>query len=92
VKPGYKYRVGKRGREKDLDSGVNRESLASQKPGDFIVIVHICSSLFYCYFQLQTQIHTLEYYSVTPLSTILLLLLLDTFTIGIRVSIWVSNL
>jgi len=34
----------------------------------------------------------LEYYLVTPLYIVLLLLLLDTFTIGIRFSIWVSNL
>jgi len=28
VKLGYKYRVGKRGRGREMDSGVNRESLA----------------------------------------------------------------
>jgi len=37
VKLGYKYRVGKRERRRDLDSGVNRKTPASPKPGDFIV-------------------------------------------------------
>jgi len=44
VKLGYKYKVGQRGRGRNFDSGVNRESLASRKPGDFIV--QYCSNLF----------------------------------------------
>jgi len=35
----YKYRVGKRGRERELDSGVNRESLASWKPEEKILLL-----------------------------------------------------
>ena len=64
MKLSYKYRVRKRGRGRDLDSGVNRESLASRKSGERISvnallfnIVQIYSSFFFCYFQLQTQIH-----------------------------------
>jgi len=51
-----------------LDSGVNRESLASRKPGENSVTAFVqnCSSLFPCYFQLQTQIHS-EYYSVNTI-------------------------
>ena len=47
---------------------MNRESLASRKPGENSVTAFVqnCSSLFPCYFQLQTQIHS-EYYSVTPI-------------------------
>ena len=50
MKLGYKYRVRKRGRGRDLDSGVNRDSLAYGKPRERISIhallfkfVNICS-------------------------------------------------
>jgi len=51
-----------------LDSGVNRESLASRKPGERVLSMLYCSilfffvliywSLFCCYFPLHTQIHS----------------------------------
>jgi len=34
----YKYRVGKRGRGRELDNEVNRESLTSRKPGEKILL------------------------------------------------------
>jgi len=73
--------VGKRGRGRELDSEMNRESLASPKSGDNSVTTFVqkrsgdnsvttfvqnCSSLFSCYFQLHTQINS-KYYSVTPI-------------------------
>jgi len=86
-----------RERGRELDSGVNRESLASQKLRVKILLllycsilfkpVHLCSNVISNY-QLK---YTLKYYLVT-LSIILLLLLSNTFTIGIKYSIWVSNL
>jgi len=85
VKLVYKYKVGKRGRGRELDSGVNRESLASRKREEIILLMLYCLIWFkfvhlYFIFIFNYRLkYTLEYYSVTPLSTILLLLLLDTF-------------
>jgi len=82
----YKYRVRKRGRGRELDSEVNREILASRKPRDKILLMLYCSILFKFVHLCSTVIsnyklkYTLEYYSVTPLSIVLLLLLLETFT------------
>jgi len=82
----YKYRILKRGRGRELDSGVNRGILASRKPGERILLMLYCSILFKFVHLCSAIIsnyklkYTLEYYLVTPLSIVLLLLLLDTFT------------